>query len=298
MTQTKTISLGPCYLSTLFCCNLADTLPAYCENLALTVAKQGTLEAELAELWQRPELQGTPYALLANASGEIWLRIVEVADAIVSTPLKHFGWMALEVSVQQVDDLAAKLNLTDFTILRPPADLDISDQLRASQVQGPNQEVFYFTEIKGPVPGFDLAPARCPVDRLFIPVLCSPDRSASIDFYCQFMGTHSQSFDTIVSVLSQAWGLPLDTRHPIATVALHGANLIEIDELPQASARNTNNKLSTGIASISFLIDSLDQQVINWFSEPRKVHCAPYNGRRTAFAVGPSGEWVEVIERD
>lgn len=297
MTEATPISLGPTCLSTLFCMNLEASLPQYCEQLALTVAQQAPLEPEIAELWQQPGLAGSPCALLANAAGEIWLRIVEVPEALTAEPLKQFGWMALEVSVQGVDELAARLEGSAFDVLRPPADLDISDQLRACQVQGPSQEVFYFTEIKGPVPGFDLSPARCPVDRLFIPVLCSPDRNASSEFYDQFQGTQSHSFDTVVSVVNQAWGFPLDTRQPIATVALAGGNVIEIDELPQAGPRGAAGRLSTGIASISFLIDDLDQVSVPLQGTPRRLDCAPYEGRRVAFAVGPAGEWMELVER-
>lgn len=297
MNQDTRPSLGPTCLSTLFCHKLEAVLPHYCEHLALSIEQQGPLEQAIAELWQQPQLTGTPCALLANAAGETWLRIVEVPDAQTTEPLKQFGWMALEVSVQTVDELAARLDDSVFEVLRPPADLDISDQLRACQVQGPSEEVFYFTEIKGEVPGFELSPARCPVDRLFIPVLCSPDRSASSAFYDQFPGTRSQSFDTVVTVVNQAWGLPLETRQPIATVTLNGGNLIEIDELPQAAPRGADNRLSTGIASISFLVEDLDLPTAALHSAPRRIDCAPYNGRRAAFTMGPAGEWVELVEQ-
>lgn len=295
MTSTTRISLGPSCLSTLITRDLDASLSHYCEQLELTVSYRGSFGAELAALWQQEALVEAPCALLANAAGENWLRIVEVADAANVEPLKQFGWMALEVSVEDVDALAESFAGTVFDVLRPPANLDISDQLRACQVQGPSKEVFYFTEIKGQVPGFDLSPARCKVDRLFIPVQCSPNRDASIAFYRQFDGVKGQAFDTIVTVVNQAWGLPLNTKQPIATVALAGGNLIEIDELPEAAPRSTD-RLSLGIAAITLLIDDIDSAQIDWLSPPRRISNAPYNGARVGLAIGPAGEWIEVLE--
>jgi hypothetical protein len=80
-------------------------------------------------------------------------------------------------------------------------------------------------------------------------------------------------------------------------VALSGGNLIEIDELPQAAPRGSDNCLSTGIASISFLVDDLDQSTAALQSAPRRIDCAPYDARRAAFTIGSAGEWIELVER-
>lgn len=298
MSADLDINLGPIELCTISCPDLSAVLPLYCQHLHLEVADTTPISAELANLWRAPELESTNSAILANRLGEPWLRLVENRNQrSIPEPIRFHGWMSLEVSVEDVDSLAASLEGTPFTVLRPPADLDISDQLRACQVLGPCGELFYFTEIKGKVPGFDLKPARCAVDKLFIPVLCCPDRTATCEFYSQFKGTRASIFDTIVTVVNQSWHLPLDTRHPLATVSLRGGNVIEIDELEMAAPRPKGEGLPSGIASITFAVSEIESLALLWHRTPSEVACAPYNGRKMGVVIGPAGEWVELVER-
>lgn len=298
MSADLDISLGPIELCTISCPDLSAVLPLYCEHLHLEVAATSPISAELAKQWDAPELESAASVILANRLGEPWLRLVENRNQTsIPEPMRFHGWMSLEVSVADVDSLAASLKDTAFTVLRPPADLDLSDQLRACQVQGPCGELFYFTEIKGKVPGFDLKPARCAVDKLFIPVLCCPDRIASRDFYGQFTGTRSSTFDTIVTVVNQSWNLPLNTRHPLATVSLRGGNVIEIDELDMAAPRPETGGIPSGIASITFAVSEIESLVLPWHRSPSELACAPYNGRKMGVVIGPAGEWVELVER-
>lgn len=295
MTTNVSPQLGPVLLGTLTCQDLQAHLASYCEHLHLDIAEQGQVSPELAALWQTPEIAGAPMALLANKLGEPWLRIVEDKTAERLEPMRFHGWMSLEVSVEDVDALAEALADTPFNVLRPPAYLDISDQLRACQVEGPCGELFYFTEIKGPVPGFDLEPARSPVDKIFIPVLCTPDRQASGEFYNRLGGKAPFYFNTVISVVNQSWESPLDTRHPLATVSLNGANVIEIDELTDAKDRPRSGHLPSGIASISFAVSAAQAENIEWLSAPRAISCAPYNGRKVGLAKGAANEWAELI---
>lgn len=287
--------MGPVLLGTLTCQDLEAHLPKYCEHLHLDIAQSGEVSGELADLWQAPALAGAPMVLLANKLGEPWLRIVEDTTAERLEPMRFHGWMSLEVSVQNVDALAEALASSPFNVLRPPADLDISDQLRACQVEGPCGELFYFTEIKGPTPGFDLQPARSPVDKIFIPVLCTPSRQASGEFYGQLAKVQPSYFDTVVTVVNQSWGLPLDTRHPLATVGLDGANVIEIDELTSAQDRPLSGHVPSNIASISFAISASQAEQVDWVSPPREINCAPYDGRKVGLVKGAAGEWAELV---
>jgi hypothetical protein len=298
MTNQAPSALGPSVLSTLVCKDLTTVVGAYCQYLCLTVYEQTPIDRQLAELWGTPELEGALSVLLANACGEPWLRLVEDAGCEPLAPLKYHGWLSLEVLVEDVDQLVSGLQISPFELLRPAANLELSDNIRAAQVSGPCGEVMYLTQIKGDVPPFDLPRARCEVDRLFIPVMCTPDRAATQAFYERFPNTNGLAFDTKITVVNQAYGLPLETQHPVTTLMLSGQSLIEADEISEADSRPVQEgHLPPNIASISFEVDDLDTLNLEWRTRPRVLQGAPYNGRRVGLVVGPAGEWVELLER-
>ncbi|GAB3096587.1 hypothetical protein G8770_16885 [Aestuariicella hydrocarbonica] len=296
MSEPESSVLGPSCLSTICCPDVAAVVEDYCHYLHLKVAATSIVDELLAEFWQCPELVGANMTVLANACGEPWLRLVEVKGIERLAPLKYHGWMALEVLVENVDSLIDGLTASPFKILRPVANLELSDNIRACQVEGPCGEVYYFTQIKGDVPPFDLPRARCVVDRLFIPVLCAPDRQASQRFYESFPGTSGLAFDTKITVINQAYGLPLNQQHPVATLMLRDQCLIEIDEI-DAALTPPAASMRANIASIGFEVDDLDVLTLDWLSPPRKLAALPYSGRRVGLARGPAGEWLELIER-
>ncbi|WP_299592273.1 hypothetical protein [uncultured Microbulbifer sp.] len=307
MSEVSSASLGPSVFATLVTRDLDRAVAAYKQFLALNQSACGMefVSPALADLWGCPGLAGARQCLLENALGEPFVRIVEDPAVSTTTPLHYHGWMALEVVVEDVDGLAQTIqeqgSASGFEVLRPAADLELSDKIRASQVAGPCGEVLYLTRISGEVPPFDLPRARCPVDRLFIPVVSVPDRAASMTFYEGFPGTQCLQFQTRITVVNQAFGLPLEQQHPVATVSLRGQSLIEIDELAPARPHIVSEgTLPAGIASISFEVDSFDQLAsagVTLIQSPRRITEAPYAGRRVAMLQGTAGELIELIER-
>jgi hypothetical protein len=243
--------------------------------------------------WDCPRLTGNQYWLLGNALGRPWLRIVEDSAALPVVPLAHAGWMALEILVEEVDSLTNALEASPFQVLRPPANLELSDKIRAAQVQGPAGELLYLTRIDGEVPPFQLPQARCSVDHLFIPVLASTDRAASLAQYEALAEHKGLSFDTRVTVINQLRGLPMGQQHPLATLQLADNSLIEIDQLANLDAsRQRSSTLGGGIAMVTFYINRLPAGV-----ETCRHSVAPYEGRRSCMLYGNDGERIELIER-
>jgi hypothetical protein len=140
------------------------------------------------------------------------------------------GWMALECLVDGVDDLVARLPPA-FTVLGPPADLDVSPRIRAAQVLGPCGELWYLTQVRAEVPPFDLPLSGRDPPGLFIGVIRCRDREAERDFWIAAGGGASWAFDTKITVLNRALDRPLDGRYPVAVVQLSGRSLVEIDEV-------------------------------------------------------------------
>lgn len=285
---TNIKTLGPVLYGTLVTPNLAEVMEAYVTYMHMTLVEKGTIGEGLADFWRVPRrLSGNSYAVLANVRGDPWLRIVEDPDCAEREPLKHTGWLALEVLVENVDELAATLDNSPFEILRPPADLDLTDKIRACQVKGPAGEILYLTQIKErPIPPFDLPMAQCAVDHLFIPVLASHDRATSLDFYEKIAGKKGLCFDTKITVINQAYGYPLDRKHPVATLQLSGECLIEIDELADA-APHKEEGLPPGIAMMAFEVSKLDPAL-------PFANCA---GTHIAFLMGPDGERLELVQK-
>ena len=271
---------------------------AYVDFLSMGVIDSDRLDAALASLWSAPGLAGARSAMLVSESGVPWIRVIEDPSIQSAVPFKQRGWMSLEVAVQDVDRLATELQGSPFETFRPPADLDVSEDIRAMQVIGPAGEVLYLTQVKGEVPPFEIPLARCRVDQLFIPVMCCTDRDAALAFYRQFSNCRVFQFETTMTSVNSAFGDDLDRKHAVAAVQLAGKTMIEIDQIDAAIPRPCDRgMLPPGIAIISFEVDSLSNLAVDFLAPPTTLQIQPYRGRRAACCRGAGGELVELIER-
>lgn len=231
---------------------------------------------------------------LANDLNEPWLRVIEIPGSEVPDPFWHSGWFSLEIGVQDVDSLRIGLENSPFRIVGEPANLDVSDDIRAMQLVGPAGELLYLTQVNAEVPPFELSFARCTVDRLFIPVMLTSDRDKSLAVYEQFPGTSGMKFETKISVVNQARKLDLKQRHPVATIQLRGKNLVEMDQLDQLSVRPANSgTLPTGIAIITFAVKSIPDRL-----NPYTMTEGKFGGHKATLIRGYAGELIELIETD
>ncbi|MBF2755174.1 MAG: hypothetical protein ISN29_07955 [Gammaproteobacteria bacterium AqS3] len=292
--NSKKRPLGPLQCATLMHPRPADLVQTYRRFLHLTEHDAEPLSAPAAALLGDVDLTGAGCRWLGSADS-VWLRIVEAPMRYAPPPtvLRHHGWLSLEISVQNLDELAAELADSPFEILGAPAPLAVGDAICAMQVAGPAGEVLYLTEIREALPPFELTSARHAVDALFIAVLAVPERSRSAEFYQGLGGDEPLLFDTRIGVLNRTWGRDEAGEYPVATVQLHGATLLEIDELPQAAARPSR---CCGVASVAVEVRSLDALSCEWAAVPAAVADFPWCGRRGAAAIGPAGERIEFIE--
>jgi hypothetical protein len=233
-----------------------------------------------------------PFALLANELGEAWLELIENPATKALDPFSHSGWFSLEICVADVDALRPAIDESLFKVIGEPANLEMSDNIRAMQVIGPAGEVLYLTEIKAPVPPFDLPTARCLVDRLFIPVILATDRSKTAAVYERLNGQDGMKFDTKITVINRARGLEISTQHPVCAQQLAGSNLIEIDQLDSLQPRSgTGHKLPSGIVAITFAVRALPKDLPS-----QDIKDGLFAGSKTACLRGEAGELIEMIE--
>lgn len=287
-----TPSIGPAVTSTILSNNYRASIDAWCEHLHQHIHTESVITKAGAEPINAPYLEGLNAVWLANDLNEPWLRIVEIPNAIQREPFKNYGWLSLEISVEDVDELYRELLHSPFEIIGEPADLNVSDDIRAMQVVGPDGEVLYLTEVKAEVPPFQIPQARCAVDKLFIGVALVPDRDKGTAFYSNFSGTTSYEFDTKITVINAALGYERARRHPVSMVQLAGENMIELDQvdnlIPIGSFKET---ILSGIAAISFEVQSLPAEPPHF-----EIPQGPFQGRQSCFMFGAGGELLELIE--
>ena len=123
-------------------------------------------------------------------------------------------------------------------------------------------------------------------------MLLADDREAAVATYEAFPGTAALRFETKVTVINRARGLPPERRHPVATLQLRGKNLVEIDQLDGLAERPLSARgLPAGIAMISFAVAAIPDGVGD--CETPRGH---FSGRHTALLRGAAGELIELIE--
>jgi catechol 2,3-dioxygenase-like lactoylglutathione lyase family enzyme len=132
------------------------------------------------------------------------------------------------------------------------------------QMLGRGREMIYLNEVRADTPTSDLPRAGSPVDRIFIVILATPDRAATLAWYQDKLGLEEGGTYTIpYTMISHAFGLPADTLHGLSMAQKGRMPIVEIDDYPaEATARAT----------------------------------APGMLRRTATVRGPVGELLELVE--
>ena len=256
--MTDAPRMGPVALCTLIGGNGAALSQAYTQWLHQQVSGTGILDGESAAALGFRQLEGQQYWLLSNTRGRQWLQIIDYPEAVAQDSLANYGWLAMEVLVEDVDKLAESLADSPFQLLRPAADLDVSDRIRACQARGP-----------------------------FIPVLSTPSRDESLAQYSAISGNEGLSFDTKITVVNQARGFDLDRRHPVATLQLAGKALIEIDQI--AETGETTAGIQAGMANVAFYCSASASPGAQLMTE------GPLAGHRTESRTGVAGERFTLV---
>ncbi len=258
ITESKPqLPAGPLAHATLIVTDATPLLAAYAA-FGLVATVDGPVPAALAQAWGRPALAGRRLLELALPGRATLLRLLAVPGAVPRPTRFSHGWMALEILVRDVDALEAPARAAGFDVVGPPADLEMSPSLRAMQLVGPAGEMLYLTQVKAPVPPFDLPlstdlPPACTLGPLFIAVMSTPSRAAALAACAPLRPASTLQFDTKVTVLNRAFGRPLATRWPLATVALAGQCLFEIDEVQDTALQPPIDagELPSGLSWIS-----------------------------------------------
>lgn len=288
------------FIVTLLVLSTGHTERVYEEELDYRVVDKGSVSAELSRAWRTPEVEGRRYTLLQPASGaEVYLRLIETDNVGNYAPMRTLGWNAVEIHVQDPDAMVRELDSEQFELVGPPAFLTGSDNVRATQLLGPDRELLYLTHVIDPErANFDIGTAKSRVDRVFIMVLGTADIEATGRWYEDWLGQEvSGPWPYQVKVLSRAWDKPAETVYELAIAQLQESFLIEIDEYPPAAERRrrTVAGLPYGPAMVTFRVQSLAPVAARLGRQPSRPPESIYDGLQTLLLEGPSGELIELV---
>ncbi|MGV8959762.1 MAG: hypothetical protein ACOH1V_05180 [Stenotrophomonas sp.] len=273
--------------ATLITPDLDATCAAYRAQLSMSASARQTLAADDAAVLGVADLAGAPLAWLANSEGEPVLRVIEDPGAVIGEPMDRHGWLSLEVLVGDIDSLAAGLH-APFRTLGAPANLELSDAIRAAQVLGPCGELLYLTQIKAEVPPFELPMTDAPVAVPFIGVMTTPDRAASQLAWSALLGAAGWAFDTKITVLNRAYGRDLGERYAVAVVPMPGKCMVEIDQVSHLAPVPAEAPRAAGFHSLALRLPAVSVPALQQAGWQVSIH-----GERCGL-IGPANEHVEL----
>ncbi|MFZ4120828.1 MAG: VOC family protein [Caulobacterales bacterium] len=290
--------------ATLSVADIGRSQGLYERYLEYRTVESGNVDRGLAESWGAPKAEGAAYAVLQPSSGaNIFLRLVQQPPHPDFVPLQTYGWAAIEICVQDTHAVCARMADSPFTIIGPPKELDGLPAIFPMQVQGPNGEIVYLTQIRDDLPMYDLPRAQSLIDRLFILVIASSDMAGALAFARDRLGlSFGREISLAYTMLAKSFGKPLDTKYTICTVTHERDVFFEFDQYPPAATPRPQHPglLAPGVAMGGLWLPDFDKQISvlsDFLITPPEARVGPiYGGKRAATVRGPDGTLFEVYE--
>ncbi len=268
--------------------------------LGLQLVEQGALPADLAKSWGCPASAGARMATLQPQSGaHCFVRLIEQPLPHRFRPTRTYGWAAYELSAQDVFGWPDRLLGSGFEIIGPPKEIAGLPYFVPMQVTGRGREMIYLNEVRENTPSSDLPKAHSLTDHIFICILATPDRGASLAWLAEKIGLDvCDSYTLEYTMINKAFGLPDGTHSTITMVQKGRLPIIEVDDYPEGATVRPRGPacLPPGNALVTLAVDSLDAVTADFITPPVVRQEAIYRGRRAATAVGFAGELLELVE--
>jgi catechol 2,3-dioxygenase-like lactoylglutathione lyase family enzyme len=292
---------GPLRAATLTVADIATAIERYTRWFDYAAVERGVIAADLAAAWAAPAAAGSRYAVLRPASGlAVDLRLVERPALPGFSAMATPGWTALELCVADIHQTHARMQDSPFVVVGPPNAIASLPTIHPMQVEGPDGEFVFLTQILPGGAAEGLPSAHAPIDTLFICVLGCCDLDVCAQWFAQVLGlTIAPPLDIPYRTLSRALGMAPDTRHTICTASRDGRLFLELDQYPAGSVPRVAQPgdLVPGVALVTLLNDRLDSLPGPWLSPPALRDGAIYEGRRSGVLRMPEGALVELVER-
>jgi hypothetical protein len=202
--------------------------------------------------------------------------------------------------VADVHAVHARMQDSPFVVVGPPNAIASLPTIHPMQVEGPDGEFVFLTQILAAGAAEGLPSAHAPIDALFICVLGCQDLAACAQWFAQTLGlTVAPLIQIPYRTLSRALGMTPDTLHTITTASRDGRLFLELDPNPPGSVARTPapGDLVPGVALVTLRHDRLDAIAGEWLTPPVARDGAIYEGHRVGMLRTPEGALVEVVEQ-
>jgi catechol 2,3-dioxygenase-like lactoylglutathione lyase family enzyme len=290
--------------ATLTVADVGRSEALYRDWLYYETVESGFLAADLAGSWGAPLSAGKRYVVMQPKSGaEIYLRFVEDEVHPDYRPLKTYGWAAIEICVEDVLKVNEAMVKSPFTIIGPPRELDGMPAIYPMQVQGPDGEIVYLTQIRDDLLMYDLPRATSLIDRQFIHVCAVSDLTGTLNWCQDKLGLNfGRDMAIVYTMLANAFEVPFEDKFTIATLTHDRDVFYEFDQMPPAATARPAwvGRLPQGVAISSIIVPDFAERVrthATWLIAPPVPRLGEiYKGKRTATMRGPDGILFELVE--
>lgn len=299
--MTSNLILGHA-IATIGVPDVAAAQAMYEKGIGLYEVNKGTLSEGVAKSWGAPAMVGRPWVMMRCESGDTTFRVrfVEVDPVPGYRAMATWGLNAIEMISSDIYAVNERVLSAGFEVIGEPRPLSESyKSVHAMQVKGPGEELFYYA---GDVTGeneFGLITPKSLVDRAFNAVIGTPNIRANRAFYGNALGMSVGNLQKFkVRMVADALGYSRDTAIEMGSVrGTRPGSSLEFDAYPVALSGprpRANGQLPPGVSMVSLATSDFDAVDVSFISEPAVL----YGGGRAATFVGPSGEWVELIEEE
>jgi hypothetical protein len=272
----------------------------YTRWLDYRVADAGMVPADLAASWGAPASAGRPFVLFRPASGaDCLVRFVEGDPVPDYLPIRSYGWAAIEICVQDVLAVNARMMGSPFDVIGPPTRIAGIPTIYPMQVRGPDQETLYLTEITTDAPDSGLPQPKSMIDTPFIVVLACPDMRATAHWFERVLKLDlSDPIAIRYSMISQAFGLPASDLHEIVTARWGDDIFLELDQYPSGTVERPAHRdaLPPGVSICTLMHPEFDQLAAEWLTPPVVRPGPLYDSRRVGVLRTPEGALLEIID--
>ena len=280
--------------------DLTRTKGLYSQYFDYAVVEEGSISAALAASWQTPKSAGLPYVVMQPSSGaEIYLRFIEQPPVEGFKALRSYGWNAIEICVQDVMAVNARMLESPFEIIGPPNKIPGLDAIHPMQVKGPDEEIVYLTQINDDLPEYNLPRAGSLIDKLFILVMGNSDMDRAAAWMQDKCGlSFGREMEIPYTMIAKAYGTPLDELHRICTLIHDKDVFLELDQYPDEAVVRPRHDgmLVPGCAIGTLFHPDFDRLPGPWLTQPTVRDGEIYKGKRVGVLQDPDGTLIEMVE--
>lgn len=280
--------------------DLDRSVDLYSRFFDYSVVEHGEISHALAESWKTPNSSGCAYAVMRPSSGaDIFLRFIEQPPVEGFKALRSYGWNAIEICVQDVMAVNARMLESPFEIIGPPNKIPGLDAIHPMQVKGPDEEIVYLTQINDDLPEYNLPRAGSLIDKLFILVMGTSNMDRAATWMQEKCGLDfGREMEIPYTMIAKAYGTPLDELHRICTL-IHGKDVfLELDQYPEAAIQRPrqDGMLVPGCAIGTLFHPEFDSLPGPWLTAPSVRDGVIYKGKRVGVLQDPDGTLIEMVE--